>query len=221
MSKQKRRGDLGRQQRETSIRTARQSLKDFLTTLDPNVRNILVDPKSVPREVWSEYWGADPQLRERVREVHTKYEQLLIQVPDEWRRYCRSQSPAYKLIREYTLLGRIPTGGAPRKPLHEHEGTFLRHRVDETERNLAKGWDLRRRRKDAGGKASGDEEIAQELSNLGYDRSHIDALLEHRTLHAAAVHVVAEETGKTRGSVAVAVSRAKRPAPAAPPPNIR
>ena len=218
MVKDTKRGFLSREARSQQILLARRQVREFLSPLEPLVRKMLVDRKSVTLEEWKQYW-TEPNIRRELEVACDRYERLLIRIPDEWRRYCRQQFPGYKLFREYILLGRVPTGGAPRKPREEREDVRLARLVQDTTQTLACGWDLRRQRKAAGGFASGEEEIASELSNLGYERVQVQAILKHRTLHAAAVQVVAEQTGKSPKSVMVAASRTVSPAAPSDPKN--
>jgi hypothetical protein len=206
---------LSRERRAEKVTAAKHALRQFLATLDPLVRRSILDPKSLNIDEMIRAGGllGSPEHQTARRLARQEYERLAIRVPDEWRRYCRGWLPEYKQIREYSLLGRIPRRGAPRKRREDREGPLIAERVDRATEHLRQGCELRQRAKHSGGSASDDTEIRPRLVSLQYEPGAVQAILGTKTLHGAAVLFVALQTGKKSSAIRKALARAADPKP--------
>jgi hypothetical protein len=183
-------GSRNRQVDDGRVGHARQRIAAFLDSIDPLWRKSLVKPGSLTPDEHLRVF------RERPTAVRDQYERLLIEIPADWTKYCARQDPAYRLLREYILLGHVRRRGAPTKTPQQRESSIIAHLVEEAERELKSGCDLCRRLKSAGGAASDNTQIRSQLSALGYRPEQITAILRTRKLRSAAIWVVAQRTRK-------------------------
>ena len=197
--------------RRKDVAAARRELEEYLAALDPLWRKSLVDPKSLTNEeILRVDWEGPVSVRH-------EYERILIQIPEEWKRYCRRQIPEYKLLQEWNLLRRVPRRGRPFKEPAERVGATVVQALANAEERLRDGHALRCERKRAGGAASDNTTIRPELEALGYTPDECQAILQGNTLHGAAVRLVAKQRDRAVSSINSSLRRARRAAlPASP-----
>jgi hypothetical protein len=199
------------QDQRRECEAARRQLSEFLASVDPVWRKSFVNPKTLtPQETIR-------VIRERPAAVLIEYERILIQIPKEWKRYCRRQMPEYKLLKEWNLLRRLRRRGAPFKEPAKRVSATVVQAVASAEERLRKGHALRRERKRAGGAASDDTNIRPELKALRYTSEECQAILASKTLRGAAIRLVAKRRHREVSSVSSSLRRAEQAAPARPP----
>src|SRR6476646_7636146 len=125
MTNQPRRGSLSRERRSQCVDAARKDLSEFLSGLDPVLRKYLEEPGLTPDEARQVWLQVSPDREEQRKAAVERYERLLIQIPEDWRRYCRRIGPPHALLKEWVLLGRLRRGGAPKKPWSQREDTII------------------------------------------------------------------------------------------------
>ena len=135
-------------------------------------------------------------------------------IPTVWatiHRLARSGSPKERR-RIKAILGRVSAlhPGRPVTELAERTDVQLAKEVDVAMPKLRRGFEIAQRRRRAGGFASGSDQIAIELTSLGYEPHEADALSRARTLESAATRVVAARHRMKPRSVSATVSRGKR-----------
>jgi hypothetical protein len=215
MAKNTPRAILSRQQRAERVEAGRRELTVFLSRLDPLLRKSLLQPESITLDEARKVY-AQPDRERQYQAAVTEYERLLIHIPDQWRQYRRRLVSGFAVVKEWILLKQIRRRGAPKKRDDDREDAIVARTVQETQQRLTKGCEIRRERKTAGGSASDDDSITDELKALGLSSDDVDAILKSRTPQGAAARWVARKTNKTVASVKVSVSRARRRASAHP-----
>jgi hypothetical protein len=69
---------------------------------------------------------------------------------------------------------------------------------------------MKHQRKRAGGRLSGPDEIAEALSEMGYQSREVRAICESRTPQSAAERILAKEQDRRLSGVRASVSRGRR-----------
>lgn len=200
---------LSRDHRLAQGQQIRERAGRFLAELPELVRrHVLHEPLTLDEH--KDYWLGPAEFRNQVTVARHQYEAIIVHDPLVWRQYCRKQIPGYKLIAEYTLLGRVPRRGAPTRRPEEREGFFIGECVNEAMKRLRQGCELRRRLKSLGGGASDDAEIRPKLMALGYGPEEITAILKTKQPLSAAIFLIARQTGKKPSAIRSSLGRSRR-----------